>query len=171
MFASLQDATDYLQNNLQDFYNQRGVLAGRLTAIAKLKDAAAQSNNQQALGQLIVLRQQVVDLLSDQMLLEDRLKPFAEYFGVSTWHPPVLGMLPLVLAGAAIAVAVALYLHYEKLQNQAKALDLVARGILPASEAESILNPSFFSGLGGSFAQVGILAVGGLFLFLYLTRR
>lgn len=142
----------------------------RLQSIAKLKDVALKANNQQALGQLIVMRQGVLDLLNEQSAMEDRLKPFADYFGISMWQMP-LGVLPLVLAGVAIAVATSMFLYYEKLQNQKQALDMIAKGILPADQADAILNPGFFSGLGGSFAQVGIFAVGGIFLYLFLTSR
>lgn len=169
-FPSLTSAEEYLKTRLQDFYNQRGVITRRLAAIARLKEAAIKSDNQPAIGQLIVLREGVMNLLREQIALETTLDPFRVYFGVQNYNP-TLGALPLILAGGAIAAAAALYLHYEKLKNQEKALDLVARGILPASQAESILNPSFFSGLGGSFASVGMLAVGGIFLFMFLTRR
>jgi hypothetical protein len=163
-FPSLQSATDYLQSKLQDFYYQRTVLTDRLRKIQLLKDAAVKSNNQQALGQLIVLRQGVVDLLNEYFIMEDRIKPFAQYFGITNQQ---LGALPLVLAGVALAVAASLYLYYEKLDNQAKALDLVARGILPADQAESILNPGLFSGAGGQITSIMMLAVGGYALFLF----
>jgi len=172
MFASLQSAEEFLRNKLQDFYNQRGVLAGRLTAIEKLKQAALAKNDQQALGQLIVMRESVKNLLTEQLNLEDRLEPFRSYFGVTIWRP-TLGALPIFLAAGAVAVATALYLHYEKLKNQATALDLIARGILPPDQADKILNPSFFSmgSLGGSFAQIGLFAIGGVVLYFFLTSR
>lgn len=169
-FPSLAAAETYLKNTLQDFYNQRGVLTGRLTAIVKLKDAAIKADNQPAIGQLIVMREGVMNLLREHMALEERLEPFRTYFGVHQYNP-ALGVLPLVMAGGALAVATSLYLYYEKLKNQEKALDLVARGILPADQAEAILNPSFFSGIGGSFAQVGMLIAGGLGLYLFFSLR
>lgn len=170
-FPSLQSAEDYLRGKLQDFFNQRRVLQDRLGAIVKLKAAAMAKNDQQALGQLIVLRQSVYDLLDEHIQMENRLEPFRSYFGVTQGLSPVLGLLPIALAVGAVAIATALYLYYEKLQNQGKALDLIARGLLPADQAEAILNPGWFSGLGGSFASVGLLAVGGVFLFLFLIRR
>lgn len=167
MFSSLQAAVDYLQNKLQDFYNQRGVLAGRLKSIQQLKDAALKTNNQQALGQLIVMREGVVALLREQLDLEDKLKPYADYFGVSTWRPLELGALPLILAGGAVVVAGLMYLHLSKLQNQAKALDMIAKGILPADQADSILNPGLFSGGLGQISSILMVAVGGYALFLF----
>lgn len=166
-FPSLQSATDYIQGKLSDFFAQRGILTGRLQAIQKLNAAAQATNNQQALGQLIVMRQQVVDLLNEYFLLEDQIKPYAQYFGFSTPGAQQLGALPLVLAGVAIALATSLYLYYEKMANQAKALDLVARGILPADQADAILNPGFFSGIGGQVSTILMLAVGGYALFLF----
>jgi len=172
-FPTLQAAEEYLRGTLQDFYNQRGVLANRLTAIEKLKQVALGRNDQQGLGQLILMRENVKNLLHEQLNLEDRLEPFRSYFGVSIWKPPMLGALPLILAGSAVLLATALYLHYEKLQNQAKALDLVARGLMPADQAEAILNPSFFSmgGLGGSFSMVGIVLVGLVGVYFVMTAR
>lgn len=170
-FPSLASAEAYLRDKLQDFYNQRAVLQLRLRSIVQLKEAAIKKDDQQALGQLIVLRQGVLNLLQEHVEMENRLEPFRSYFGVSFSTAPSLGALPLILAGGAIAIATSLYLYYEKLQVQGKALEMVAKGLLPASQAEAILNPSFFSGIGGSFAQVGMLAIGGIFLFLFLTRR
>lgn len=166
-FPSLQSATEYIQGTLSNFFAQRGVLTGRLQAIQKLKDAAQKTGNQQALGQLIVMRAQTVDLLNEHFQLEDRLKPYAQYFGFSVPGPATLGALPLVLAGVAMALASALYLYYEKLQTQGKALDLIARGILPADQAESILNPGLFSGGLGQVSSILMVAVGGYALFLF----
>lgn len=168
-FPSLQAAEDYLRNTLQDFYNQRGVLTNRLTQIARLKTEAVKRGDQQTIGQLIVLRSGVLQLLQEQYDLETTLDPYRYYLGVKQWTP--LGVFPLVLAGGAAAVAASLYLYYEKLKNQAKALDMVAKGMLPAEQAEAILNPSFLSGIGGSFASVGLLAVGGVVLLLFLQSR
>lgn len=165
-FPSLAAAETYLKNTLQDFYNQRGVLTGRLTAIVKLKDAAIKADNQPAIGQLIVMREGVMSLLREHMALEERLEPFRGYFGVHQYNP-ALGVLPLVMAGGALAVATSLYLYYEKLKNQGKALDLVAKGILPAEQAESILNPGLFSGGLGQVSSILMLAVGGYALFLF----
>jgi len=170
-FPSLASAEEYLRGKLQDFYNQRGVLSGRLAAIVKLKESAFKQNNQQALGQLELLRSGVLALLREQLDMEDRLEPFRQYFGVTIWRPTNLGVLPVVLAVGAVAVATALYLYYEKLSNQGKALDLVARGLMSTEEADAILNPSFFSGLGGSFASVGLLGIAGLLGLYFLTRR
>lgn len=167
VFSSLQSATDYIQSKLNDFFAQRAVLTNRLKAIAALSKAAQASNNQQGLGQLIVMRQQVVDLLNEYFLMEDKIKPYAQYFGYSTITPPQLGALPLVLAGVAVALATSLYLYYEKVQNQAKALDLIARGIVSPAEVDAILNPGFFSGIGGQVSSILMLAVGGYALFLF----
>ena len=166
-FPSLQAATDYIQQQLSTFFAQRGILTGRLRAIAQLKEAAQKTGNQQALGQLIVLREQTVQLLNEYFLLEDRIKPYAKYFGFTVPGPTALGVLPLALAGVAIALASALALYYQKLQTQGKALDLVARGLLPASQVESILNPGLFSGGLGQVSSILMVAVGGYALFLF----
>lgn len=166
-FPSLSAAVDYLQTQLQAFYNQSGVLAGRLTMIHRLMESAKKAGNQQALGQLIVMRSGVNALILEQVALENKLQPYADYFGVRSWRPSTLGALPLILAGGAIAAASLIYLHYEKVKNQGKALELVAKGLLPASQVESILNPGLFSGGLGQVSSILMVAVGGYALFLF----
>lgn len=167
-FPSIDSALDYVRGKLQEFYNQRVVIKRDLKKIYDLSQLAQKTNDQEALGKLIVLRAQTVTLLDEQLRLEDRLRPFAEYFHVQ----PNLGLLPVLLVGAALGAASLLYLHFEKLRNQAKALDLVAKGMLSASEAEAIVNPGFFSSiLGGGLSSLWLYAIGGGALYVWLISR
>lgn len=166
-FPSVDSAFDYIKGNLQTLYNQTWVLRDRLRAIADLKKIAQERNDQEALGKLILATEQVKALMNDQLALEQQVKPFADYFGVS-YAPLSLGLIPIpvYLAAGATALAAMLYLHFQKLQNQKTALDLIAKGMLPASQAEDILNPSLFSfgGFGGNFAMLGLVGVVVLFV-------
>lgn len=171
-FPDIASAESYLHDKLQEFYNQTWVLRDRLRAIASLMDEASKRNNQQVMGQLIVLKTQVQQFMMDQLALEQQLQPFADYFGIS-YAPPApasLGILPIALAVGAVAVASLLYLHFEKLQNQAKALDLIAKGMLPADQANAILNPPLFSMAGMGASGLILAGVAGLVLWITLSR-
>lgn len=160
-FPSIDSAAQYVKERLQTFYDQSRVLKDRLLTIGRLMQEARKRNDQGALGQLIILQQQTKDTFIEQLALEQKLSPFASYFGIST----ALGALPIVLGVAAISVATALYLHLGKIKNQEKALDLIAKGFLTPAEAEKILAPSFFGGLGGAFMMPLILIGGAALLF------
>lgn len=160
-FPSIASAEQFLKEKLQTFYGQSRVLRDRLLTIGQLMQEARKRNDQPALGQLIILQFQTKETFTEQLALEQRLAPFASYFGINTG----LGLLPLVLGVAAVSVATALYLHFEKMKNQAKALDLIAKGFLTPAEAEKILAPSFFGGLGGAFTMPLVLIGGALLIF------
>lgn len=167
-FPSVTSALDYINRTLTDFYNQSWVLRNRLLKIGRLKQEAKARNDQQALGQLIIIQQQVSDLMNEQLDLENTLRPFADYFGVNT--NPQLGLVPAILLAGAAGVAAVLYLHFEKIKNQQKALDLIERGLLPASAAEGMLNAPLFDFSGMGSLGFPILAVVGLMIFLQFKR-
>lgn len=166
-FPSVQSAMDYVKSHLSQLYGQSRVLRDRLLKIGQLMQAAKKKNDQQALGQLILLQGQTKDLFNEQLALEQRLMPFAQFFNVRT----DLGAFPIVLAVSGVAVATALYLHFEKLRNQAQALDLIARGLLTPAEAEAITSSPLI-GFGGAMGfTLPLLAAGGLGLFFLFGRR
>jgi len=169
-FPTVESATSYLQSKLQSFYDQTWVLKNRLASIARFKQEAQKANNQQALGQLILLQQQTKDLMLEQLRLEEQLRPFAQWFNVRM-APPQLGALPVILAASAVGVAGLLYLHFQKLDNQKRALELVAQGILPPERADAILNaPLFsFSGLAGGLG-LPVLVIGAVVAFIVMKR-
>jgi hypothetical protein len=165
-FPSLSDAEAYLKNKIQDFYNQNQVLHDRIVSIAKLKKAARERNDQGALGQLILMDSQARALQMEYLQLRETLAPFASFFNIQ------LGALPLLLAGGAIAAAGAMYLFYQKLDTQKKALDLVARGFLTPAEADALVNPSFLGSLAsaGGIAFLPLILAGGFMLFLFVRK-
>jgi hypothetical protein len=157
----------YIREKLSSLYGQSRVLRDRLYSIGRLMQEAKKRSDQQALGQLILLQSQTKDLFNEQLALEQRLMPFASYFNVRT----DLGAFPILLAVSGVAVATTLYLHFEKLQNQGKALDLVAKGFLTPAEAEAIISPPLI-GFGGAMGfTLPLLAAGGLGLFFLFGRR
>lgn len=167
-FPTLDSATGYIQSKIQEFFNNSRVLRDRLMLIGKLLQTAKAKNDQTALGQLITLQQQTKDAFNDQLALEQQVMPFANYFGVNV----TLGALPVVLGLAAIAVAGAMYLQFEKVQAQGKALDLVARGLLTPAEAAKITDSSLI-GIGGGIglALPLVAALGFLFVWFGGLRR
>lgn len=164
-FPSIDSAAEYVRSRLRDFYAQNAILKNQLIAVSKLVGQARRNNDQEALGRLIIAQEQAKQLYNEQQALEDKLAPFADYFGVK----PQLGVLPFVLAGVAVAAASMLYLHFEKIQNQTRALDLIAKGMLKPADAQAILNPSLFS-VGGFGALLPLLFGGGV-LYFFLTGR
>lgn len=167
-FPTVDSAIGYIKDSLQTFFNQSQVLKDRLGAIGKLKLEAQKRNDQEALGRLILMQEQVKTLFQEQLAIEDKLKPFADYFGVNM----ALGLFPVALAVAGVGLATLMFLHFEKLKNQAKALDLIAKGMLPPAEAEAILNPGFFSGIiGGGVSSMFLPLAGLAALYLFLTTR
>lgn len=149
-FPSVTEAENYLKSKLQEFFNQTWELKAQMQRIGALKNQAIANNDQPAIGKLILAMEQTKTLMNEQLALERQLAPFADYFGISY----TLNAMPLILAGAAVAVASALYLHFEKLRNQKQALDMIAAGMLDPAKAESILNAPLFTlgSLGGSMA-------------------
>lgn len=167
-FPSIDSALEYVKSKLGAFFAQRSELQRRLKQIYDLRQLAEKTNDQASIGRLAALRASTVQLLDDQLRLEDRIRPFAEYFGVM----PTLGIIPVGVLAAAVAVASLLYLHFEKLQNQKAALDLVSKGMLSASEADAIVNPGFLKSImGGAMSMPILLAVLAGAGYLYLTAR
>lgn len=162
-FLTIEGATSYIKSNLQDFYNNSRVLRDRMLVIGRLLNTAKQKNNQSALGQLIVLRQQTKDAFLEQLRIEQELMPFAQYFGINV----TLGMLPIILGVTAATVAASMYVMIQKVRTQGQALDMVAKGLLTPAEAAKITDGTVI-GLGGGFAfgmPLAILA-GAIFIWV-----
>ena len=168
-FPTPQSAIDFIKNKIGEFYRQSAVLTAQLKAVGSLKQQAIKTGDQTAIGKLIVAQSQARDLLTDQINLEIKLQPFADAFGVKT-----LGLLPLILIPTAIGVASVLYLHFQKIANQRKALDMIAAGMLKPDEAKRILDTGLGFGelFGGSMGMLlpYVALAGGAYFFLFLKR-
>ena len=161
-FPTPQAALDYLKGKIGDFYRQADVLQARLREIADLKRQAIARNDQASAGKLIVLFAQTKDLLNDQVQLEIQLRPFTDAFGFTG-----LGF-PLVLIPVAVGVATLLYLHFQKIEAQRQALDLIKRGMLTPGEADKLLDSGLgFGNLMGGTAGL-ILPWAALLIGVYL---
>lgn len=154
-------AEKYIRGQIQNFFDNSKVLRDRLMTIGKLMQAAKSKNNQSALGQLIVLQSQTKDAFNEQLRLESQLMPFAQYFGVNV----TLGALPLVLGLAAVAIAGAMYVQFEKVRTQGKALDMVAQGLLTPAEAAKITDSTLIGVGGGIGLALPVVAGIGFLLF------
>lgn len=166
-FPTPQSALDYLQSKITEFYRQSSVLTDRLREVIRLKQEAVKAGDQASIGKLIVMQSQIRQLLDEQVQLEIRLQPFVDAFGFTG-----LSAVPLLLIPVAVGVATLLYLHFQKIQAQRDALDLIKRGMLTPSQAEGILNTGLdFSGMLGGFS--GLLVPGAVLvgLYLYITMR
>ena len=158
-FPSVQSALDYISDKVAEFFRQTPVLIARLNEVVKLKQEALKRGDQESAGKLIVLQTQVRQLLDDQVQLEIKLRPFADALGYTG-----LGVFPLILIPVAVGVASLLYLHFQKINAQRDALDLIKRGMLSPAQAETLLDSGLgFSNLmgGGIGMMLPYLVVGG----------
>lgn len=161
-FPTPQSALDYLQSKITEFYRQSSVLVARLNEVSKLKAEAITRNDQETAGKLIVMHSQVRQLLDEQVQLEIKLQPFVQAFGFTG-----LSGVPLVLIPVAIGVASLLYVHFQKIQAQKQALDMIKAGMLSPSQAEGILSTGLdFSGMLGGLS--GLLVPGAVLFGLYI---
>lgn len=167
-FPTVDSAENYIKGKVQAFFDNSKVLRDRLMLIGKLMQTAKARNDQPALGQLITLQQQTKDVFNEQLRLEQQLIPFAQHFGVNV----TLGALPLVLGLAAVALAGAMYLQFEKIRTQGKALEMVSQGLLTPSEAAKITDSSLI-GFGGGFglAMPIVIGLGVLLIWSGALRR
>lgn len=163
MDFTVATAENYIRGQIQNFFDNSKVLRDRLMTIGKLMQAAKSKNDQDALGKLIVLQSQTKDTFNEQLRLEQQLMPFAQYFGVNV----TLGALPLVLGLAAVALAGAMYLQFEKVKTQGKALDMVSQGLLTPAEAAKITDSTLI-GVGGGIG-IALPIVAGLGFLLFWT--
>lgn len=165
VFDSITKALAYLRENITRFFGMKSTLQSRLTEIERLTNEAKQSNDQASMGRLIVAKSQTYALLREYEAMTNKLNPFRTFF--SSDSSPTLGILPVWIATGAATLAASLYLFFQKVQNDGKALDLIKAGILKPSEAQAILSGGGIGGALGSASSVvmwGVLAY-ALFLF------
>lgn len=173
MFATIDQATDYIRDHLQEFYDQSRVLRDRLLAIGTLRRTAKEAGDTDAYDKLAAIRTQTEQLFRDQLALEQRLMPFARYFGTKT----DLAAVPLFAVGIAVSAAGALYLHFQKIRNQKEALRQVAEGIMTPAEAERVMEAGGLIGAGGlteltgNIGMILLLVVGGFVVYQVMPKR
>ncbi len=161
MIFSLDNAESYIKGRIQSFFDQSKVLRDRLMTIGNMLQVAKAKQDQAAIGKLVVIQSQTKEAFNEQLRLEQLLMPFAKHFQVNV----TLGALPVVLGLSAVAVAGAMYMHFEKVRMQGKALDLVAQGLLTPAEAAKITDSSLIGFGGGVGLALPLVAAGGFLLF------
>ena len=168
IFTSLQQAEDFIASKIQHVFDQSRVLRDRLVKVGQLLRKAQETGNLTAAGQLSTLKSQTIKTFTDQLALEQKLSDygFVSFFNIRTG----LGVFPPVLAVAAAAVAGLIWVQLNKIENQGKSLDLIAKGFLDPADAAKILGGGglFDLGLGGMFSPLLIVGVG--FLIFYLKK-
>lgn len=160
IFLSPQKAMDYLQEKVKEFYVQSDVLKEQLLQVGRIRKV---TTDQGVYLKTEKLKSEIMDSLNKQLDLENKLRPFIEYFRLS----PRLGAVPLVLLAVAIPFAGALAAHLAKISKQKQELELIAKGLL-SPEQLTALRASEPSTFGFGFgAGIGIplivLALAGVF--------
>jgi len=163
MFDSLTKAFAYIKQNWNKFWNMKQELNARLTTIDQAMTKAQASNDQASLGRLIVAKSQTLALLREYQDLTNKVNPLKSFLASSN----ELGVLPIWLAAGAATIATTLYLFFQKVQNEGKALELIQQGILAPSEAKAIFSGGGITDTLGGVNKIimwGALAY-ALFLF------
>lgn len=161
MFTSVSSALQYLKNVLYQWRGVKERLNNRLIDIGRTIGQQRKSGDQQALGQLIVLKTQTQQRLREYEEFAQKLGPFREYFESNS-----VGVFPFFIVASAVGLASALYIYMEKVKNEGNALDMIKQGLLTPSEAKSLLTGGGLSETLGNVNTMLMLGVGVYLLFL-----
>lgn len=162
MFDSISKAIDYLKQSIRDMIGAKSTLLKRLDAIDATIKHCQYSGNQECIGKMIVAKAQTQALLREHESLMSKLGPFRSYFE-STFG---LGIFPAFLVAGAIGLASSLYVFFEKVRNEGKALELIQQGYLKPDEAKSILSGGGLADTLGSASNLILYGIIGYTLFL-----
>lgn len=162
IFDSIKQAVQYIKESLQKFTTTGSTLQARLAEIANLIQKAKANNDQAALDKLIVAKSKTLQLQNEYNEFVSKLGPFRSFF-ISEGQ---LGIFPVWIIAGAGALASALYVFFEKIKNEGQALELIKKGMLTPSQAQSILGGGVAATIGsaGSLVMWGAIAY-GLFMF------
>jgi len=166
IFDSIAKAVTYIKDSYNKFVTTGHVLNARLASIHGLMEKAKKSNDQPALGKLIVAKAQAEASLREYEAFVSKLGPFRSYF-ISENQ---LGVFPVWIIAGAGALASSLYLFFEKIKNEGKALELIEKGMLSPSQASTILSGG---GLAATIGNVGSVIMWGAIayaLFLFVPK-
>lgn len=161
MFTSVSSALQYLKNILYQWTGVKEQLNNRLIDIGRTIGQQRKNGDQQALGQLIVLKTQTQQRLREYEEFAQKLGPFREYFESNS-----VGVFPFFVVAGAVGLASALYIYMEKVKNEGNALDMIKQGLLSPSEAKSLLTGGGLSETLGNVNTMLMLGVGVYLLFL-----
>jgi len=162
MFSSIQQALQFLKDQMSSFGTMNHTLNARLATIDALMKQAQAANDQASLGKLIVAKSQAVASQKEYSTIAEKLGPFRAFF----IENPSLGIFPLWIAGGAVALASTVYMFMQKVRNEGTTLELIKAGILKPADAKGILGGGIADTLSNASNLVlyGAIAY-GLFLF------
>lgn len=163
MFDSITKAIDFLKQGVRDMTGVKSTLLKRLDAIEATIKHCRYSNNQECIGKMIVARAQTQALLREHESLMQKLGPFRSYIE-STFG---LGVFPVFIVMGAAGLASTLYIFFEKVRNEGKALEMIQQGYLKPSEAKSILSGGGLADTLGSASNLILYGIIGYALFMF----
>lgn len=163
MFDSISKAITYLKQAIRDMIGAKSTLLKRMDAIQATIKHGQSTGNQELIGKMIVMQAQTQALLREYEALMSKLGPFRSYFE-STFS---LGIFPAFLVAGAIGLASSLYIFFEKVRNEGKALELIQKGYLKPHEAKALLTGGGLSETLGNVNQIILYGVIGYALFLF----
>lgn len=163
MFDSITKALTYLKQAIRDMVGAKTTLLKRLDAIEATIKHCQSSNNQECIGKMIVMKSQTQALLREHESLMQKLGPFRSYIE-STFG---LGIFPAFIIAGAIGLASSLYIFFEKVRNEGKALELIQKGYLKPAEAKALLTGGGISETLGNMNQILLYGAIGYALLMF----
>lgn len=148
-------AERYLKSKVSVLFQKRKEIETSLGTLYALK-----RHHPDKAGELETRIQKFLGLLNEQTQLEERVRALLPSSVTSG-----LGFAPLVIGAAAVALASAVYLHLQKVNQQKQELDLIARGLATPEQIVKMQEAQTAGGLGGTLASVKDIAVIGLTIY------
>ena len=163
MFDSISKTIEYIKQAIRDMIGAKSTLLKRMDAINATIRHCQNSGNQECIGKMIVAKSQTEALLREHESLMSKLGPFRSYFE-STFG---LGIFPAFIIAGAAGLASTLYIFFEKVRNEGKALELIQKGYLKPEEAKALLTGGGISETLGNVNQIILYGVIGYALFIF----
>lgn len=163
MFDSISKAIEYIKQAIRDMIGAKSTLLKRVDAINATIRHCQNSGNQECIGKMIVAKAQTEALLREHESLMQKLGPFRSYFE-STFG---LGIFPVFIVAGAAGLASTLYIFFEKVRNEGKALELIQKGYLKPAEAKALLTGGGLSETLGGINNLMLYGIVGYALFMF----
>jgi len=163
MFDSISKSIGYIKQAIRDMVGAKSTLLKRLDAIKATIKHCQYSGNQECIGKMIIAKAQTEALLREHESLMQKLGPFRNYFETTFG----LGVFPVFIVAGAAGLASTLYIFFEKVRNEGKALELIQKGYLKPAEAKALLTGGGLSETLGNVNQIILYGVIGYALFMF----
>ena len=180
-FYSVDSATKFIKSKITEVYKQGPILKDQLIAVSRVIGAMKKQpiiRVAAKLNEAERLRKAIGASIHQQIKIETEVYPWARFFGIDQSlgsHEEQLGVIivPILLAGTALAIAAMISNHFLKIRNQQRTLELIAKGVLTPAEAAALkpkttgVVAQITGAIGGiqNVVIIGVLAVGAFFLF------